>query len=506
MAKAVTKPRVLFVDDAKDYRDQFCSLYKGEYEVIGAASAEQAKENMTPAPDVVLLDLRLSGDDGGQEESLGLLKHLREEFPHVPVIMITAFADLKAAVECMRLGAADFINKADDRQEIKARIQKALEVGRKSRRLEFLEQEVATNASKRQLVGKSKAIAALREPITVAARSDLTVLILGETGTGKELVARAIHAAGNRSKEPFIALELNRLTTTTIESELFGHEKGAFTDAHERHQGYIERANRGVLFLDEIGDLCDEGQIQAKLLRFLQERRIVRVGGRQEIPVDVQIIAATNRDLQKAVREGTFRPDLYYRLKGYQISVPALRERRDDVQMLAQHFLNIYDGPANCVTGFSPEVLKYLAEYDWPGNVRELENTIKAAIAIAGNRKHPQIVMEDLPLLEEPSAPRFPRSPLAPNDIPGRSGSAMSEPLQETLDQAVARYELTMIQHALDACHWQKAKAWQTLGLHDRFALRRRVLRHFERFPILKDEQSGFSRLAQAFLAEDQNK
>lgn len=480
-------PSILLVDDSEDFRRALAGALRSSYQVSTAGSHEEARQRLVPPPDTVLLDLRLSGDDETGADALSLLRHLRGEFPQVPVIVITAYGDVGTAVECMRLGATDFIQKDGDIRVLKARIEKALEAARVSTRLLQLEAEMAI-VEPRRIVGEAAAIREVKEMIAAVARDGQTsVLIRGETGTGKELVARSIHASGPRRGAPFIGVALAALPSTTVEAELFGHESGAFTDARRRHIGLIERAHRGVLLLDEIGEL--EPAAQVKLLRFLEERVVRRLGGQSDIPVDVQILAATNADLPRLIRKGRFREELFYRLKVCEIRLPPLREVREDIPALVDHYLTLFGGNKGIHSASEP-ALRALVNFDWPGNVRELRNALESGVVKASLRRHKRVELEDLPEELRNSA-----APAERNQGAGRATPDLPIPLEE----ALARAELEQVEAALRRTKGKKAEAWKLLGLNDRFVFSRRIRRLYERFPELTEE---YPTVASAFASE----
>lgn len=462
-------PRLLLVDDSEAFRRSLGRALRREYVVETAASAEEAQALLDPPPDAVLLDLRLDEADPSDAQAKRLLGRLRADLPATPVIVITAYGNVETAVECMRLGAADFIEKTNDLTELKARIEKAMEQARVARRLRQLEEELAI-VEPRRLVGESDVMRGVKEMIAAVARDgQVTVLVTGETGTGKELVARAIHASGPRAQHPFVPVAIAALAPSVVESELFGHEAGAFTGAQGRHAGFIERAHRGVLFLDEITEL--ETAIQVKLLRVLEERVITRVGGSREIPVDVQVVAATNADLPDLVAEGRFREDLYYRLKVTEIHLPPLREHAEDIPLLVEHFLRTLGAPRG-VEEISPAATDALSRHRWPGNVRELRNVMEAAALHASLRRAPRIELADLPQELRSTNRGGARLPTrAPGPIP--------------LEEALARAELEQAELALQKTGGKKSEAYQLLGLNDRFVFTRRLKRLCERFPEL---------------------
>ena len=478
----MTKPTLLVVDDSETFRDALDRALSREFCIRIAGSSDEAKAQLSPLPDAALLDLRLRDDDVSNLEGLELLRELRREHPEMPVLMMTAYGDVATAVECMRLGAADFIQKGSDLREFRARVERALEHSRLASRVTQLEHELAI-IEPRVLIGRNNLMLEVRELVSSAAGDGrVTVLISGETGTGKELVARAIHASGPRADKPFVSVVVASLPSTMIESELFGFEKGSFTDARAAHVGFIERANRGVLLLDEVGELDPMSQV--KLLRFLEERTISRLGGKIELDIDVQVLAASNADLGSLVTEGRFREDLYYRLKVFEIPLPPLREHRDDIPFLLEQFLKKFGAAARGVVGVSGGALDVLTTYRWPGNVRELRNALESALLRAVLRKHKTIEAVDLP--KEVGRRE---APAKPPQMPERA----------TLDEAVARAELAEVEHALESVQWKKTEAWRALGLNNRFALRRRVVRIFSQFPQLAD---AYPRLARVFKSE----
>jgi nitrogen regulation protein NR(I) len=368
--------QVLIVDDEHQLRTSFERLLAAEgYEVRAASSGEAGLAAVREAlPDVVVMDVRMPGISG-----LEALAAMREIEPRLPVIIMTAYGTTDIAIEATKMGAFDYILKPFDIPELLKLIDKAVTAGR------FMRSKVAVGAeadavpADEAIVGRSPAMQDLYKAIGRVAPTDATVLIRGESGTGKELVARAVYQHSPRAGKPFLVINCVAIPETLLESELFGYEKGAFTGATGRRVGKIEQANRGTIFLDEIGDM--PLPIQAKILRLLQEHNVERLGGRQVIPVDVRILAATNRDLEEAVARGQFREDLYYRLKVVTLSLPPLRERPDDVPLLVRYFLSRHAremGQAD--PGVSAEAMARLVAQSWPGNIRELSNTLKKAL------------------------------------------------------------------------------------------------------------------------------
>jgi two-component system, NtrC family, response regulator AtoC len=373
--------RILIADDEANMRwalDK--ALSKAGYEVVTAENGPTALESIrSERPDLVLLDLKMPKMDG-----IEVLREIKAIVPDILVIMMTAHGSTPTAVEAMKLGAYDFIIKPFDIEELLLTVDKALEVGVLRRQVDYLKQEVTEQYGWEQIVGSSVPMKSVFNLVERVAPTSATVLLQGESGTGKELVAHAIYASSPRQNAPFIRLNCAALPESLMESELFGHEKGAFTGAHARKAGRFELADGGTLFLDEIGELSLG--VQAKLLRVLQERTFERVGGEKTIKVDVRIIAATNKDLFAETKEGRFREDLYYRLSVFPINLPPLRERREDIPLLVQHFLQKLSSPGE-LKRFNPEVMKQLMNYEWPGNVRELQNIVERMVIICPHRE-----------------------------------------------------------------------------------------------------------------------
>jgi DNA-binding NtrC family response regulator len=369
------KRRILIVDDEPRVRTSLKMVLEPAYEVLQAADAQEGLDLFRrEGPHLVLLDVILPGMDG-----LAVLEKLQAEDRSIPVIMLTGTKAVKTAVDAMKLGAADYISKPFEIDELRIIIAKALENQELEREVRYLRAQVVHRYGFHNLIGKSSAMQEIYSKIEQVADSRTTVMIAGESGTGKELVARALHYNSARRDRPFVALNCAALPETLIESELFGHEKGSFTDATARRVGQFELAHTGTLFLDEIGDLSPT--TQAKLLRVLQEREFTRIGGVQPIKVDVRIVAATNKSLDELVRRGTFREDLYYRINVISLYLPPLRERGEDVALLAKHFLSKRnEEDKRAAQDFSKEALELICRYPWPGNVRELQNVIEQAV------------------------------------------------------------------------------------------------------------------------------
>jgi DNA-binding NtrC family response regulator len=370
--------RILIVDDEANARTALAQLLHDEgYAVETAADGFKALPKIEGfAPDLLLTDLKMPGMDG-----IELMRKARELDPEMAIIVMTAYGAVDTAVAAMRQGAADYLTKPINVEELLIVADSVLERRRLRRETGQLRERLADRHRIQNIVGTSGPMQAVFESVLQVAPSRASVLITGESGTGKELIAAAIHEHSPRSARPFVKLHCAALAETILESELFGHERGAFTGAMARRDGRFQQADGGTLFLDEIGEISPA--IQIKLLRFLQEREFERVGGNQTIKVDVRIVAATNRDLAQRVREGRFREDLYYRLNVVTIEMPPLRARPSDIPLLATHFLRKYSSEnGKELRGFSDDALERLVRYDWPGNVRELENAVERAVVI----------------------------------------------------------------------------------------------------------------------------
>ena len=438
--------RILIVDDDPDIRVILADrLAARGHDVIEANDGQKALDlSARELPDLMLLDLDLPSIDG-----LTVLERLRQESSPPTVVVITAFATVEKAVEAMRRGAFDFLPKPFQPGLIELTVQKALE------RNELREENRALRAALpggKTLVGESPALRELTDQARKAAGSKSTVLLLGESGTGKEVLARSIHAWSPRASRPFIAVNCVALSEELLESELFGHEKGAFTGAHQQKPGKFELANHGTIFLDEVGDIA--GPLQAKLLRVLQEHEFERVGGTKPIRVDIRVIAATNRNLEEAVEAGRFREDLYYRLNVVRLRIPPLRERRGDVPQLAEHFLRKYCAETGkTIASISPQALERLHEHGWPGNVRELENAIERAVVLGGGG---EISTADLGL----GAAVDSRGP--------PTGANTIGPFHESVE----RFKKDLIRSALERAKGNQTRAAELLGLQRTYLAR----------------------------------
>ncbi len=455
---------ILIVDDEDMIRWTLKESLEAEgYRVTDFANARDfLRFFQEKGGDVVLLDIRLPDASG-----LDVLVDITRIDPYVPVVVMTAYGDVETAVSAMKRGAYDYLSKPYNLAEVNLLIRKIVQASLlKGQLTRYLEKE---ETSYSQILGENVKMKILREHIAMAAQSDrTTVLIRGESGTGKELVARQIHLQSARAGQPFIDVNAAAVTGTLLESELFGHEKGAFTDAQRQKKGVFELADKGTLFLDEIGDL--DPNLQAKLLRVLQERRFRRVGGSADIAVDVRIIAATNADLEKAMEEGRLRRDLFYRLNVFTLFLPPLRERKDDILLMARSFLDSFRKEfSKNISGFHPETVEILLNYDYPGNVRELKNLIERATLLeTTNKIRPSSLPEDM---------------RGRTSIPSLLGSVAESTVKPwhapgfNLKDYVDSVEKKIVAEVLAEVEGKKNKAASLLGL-TRFALRHQLKKH----------------------------
>jgi two-component system, NtrC family, response regulator AtoC len=389
MTSTTPKPTVLIVDDEKNTREGLGRALKSRYSVLLAASGEEALRTLREEPiDILLSDIRMPGMDG-----VTLMRRALASVPGLSVILLTAYGSIETAVEAMKNGAYDFLTKPVNLDRLDILLQRALTSRTMETENRALREQLDRKYGMESMIGDSPAMESVYETIRQVAPTRATVLITGESGTGKELAARAIHALSPRKDNPFVAVHCAALTTSLLESELFGHEKGAFTGAVQRRKGRFETADGGTLFLDEIGEI--DPTVQIKILRVLEEQSFERVGGSETVEVDVRLIAATNRDLRSMVEEGTFREDLYYRLNVVPLVMPPLRERREDIALLVQHYIvQSAEQNARPVEGITAEALEALQRHDWPGNVRELRNTVEHMVVLSrGNR----LTLRDVP-------------------------------------------------------------------------------------------------------------
>lgn len=381
---------LLLVDDDPVTLDLLKEVLSKEgYRVSTALSGEEAISlGMDHLFDLVITDVRM-----GEKDGMEVLRTFKKTSPETSIIVITAFGSLDSAIEAIREGAFDYISKPFKLEEIKLTVRRALEQRRILEENKFYRQELLDKYQMKNVIGRTPQMLQVYKTIAKVADSKSTILLYGERGTGKELIARSIHYNSNRRTRPFVPVDCASLVETLMESELFGHVRGAFTGAHVSKRGLFEEADGGTLFLDEVGNLSLS--VQAKLLRFLQEHEIKRVGGMESIKVDVRVIAATNQPLEPLIQKGQFREDLFDRLNVVSITLPPLRERKEDIPLIASHFLRKFsqENQKN-ITHISPEALELLTRYSWPGNVRELEHTIERAVILS---VHPIILPEDLP-------------------------------------------------------------------------------------------------------------
>lgn len=436
----MTNPaHILVVDDEAETRALLQEIMEKEgYVVRTAETGQAALETLEEyQADLVLSDIQMPGMDG-----IGLLGEVRAQYPDTQVILLTAYGSMNTAVEGIKAGAFDYVSKPFVLDEIRLLSKRALEHKQVLQENRTLKEQVQSAFGLDRIQGKSSAMVAVYKLVARVAPTDSTVLIHGESGTGKELIARALHNNSRRSTGPFVAVDCGTLTETLLESELFGHEKGAFTGAITQKKGLLELANGGTCFLDEIGDISPT--LQSKLLRVLQEREIRRVGGSEPIKVDARVVAATNKDLKKLVAAKQFREDLFYRLNVVTITLPSLRERSEDIPILAKFFLQKYGSTdSKRVTEISPKAMALMAQYDWPGNVRELEHTIERAIVLT---PHTSIVPEDLPAA-----------------IASRTDPAV---VRDTGWQTLDQLERDHILKVLDAHKGDEGQAAEILGIH----------------------------------------
>jgi two-component system, NtrC family, response regulator HydG len=456
--------KVLIVDDEREMLANCVRILRRcGYECITADTSEQALALVyTAEPDVVLVDLRMPEKSG-----IDIVKAVKARRPDIEVVLMTAYATIETAVDAIKQGAFDYLPKPFTANQLQAVIQRTLRQKQIAVDVLRLKGELAARSEAGDMVGKSEAMVMLREHIRKIAATEATVLITGESGTGKELVARSLHHFSRRSTLPFVPVDCAALPETLLESELFGHEKGAFTGASLSRLGLFELAHTGTLFLDEVAEL--PLPLQAKLLRILEARQLRRLGGRQLISVDVRLIAATNRDLAKALQTGRFREDLFYRLNVIPIHVPPLRERYGDIALLAMHFLlNTAPGTPSQPRGFAPEAMELLEHYGWPGNVRELKNSVERARALVN---HDYIQPADLPtVVRQPSSEAIDRS------MPSHSFKAAKQ-------EIVTEFEERSLRELMELSGWNIAQAARTSGVH-----RKTIERKLKRYNLRRDD------------------
>ncbi|WP_319763362.1 sigma-54 dependent transcriptional regulator [Maridesulfovibrio sp.] len=436
---------ILILDDEQNYLLILEAMLSDEgYTITALSDPETGLAYLDESEvDMIITDMKmpkLTGQD--------VLEHVKKNFPHIPVIIMTAFGSIESAVEAMKIGAFDYITKPFANEELLLSVTKAAQFAKAQQENKQLREQIKDRYSPSNIIGRSKPMMQVFDMISKAAPGNSTVLVTGESGTGKELVAQAIHQASPRCDKPFVSVNCMAFNTGVLESELFGHEKGSFTGAVARKRGRFEAADHGTLFLDEIGEISHD--MQVKLLRALQERTIERVGGGESIKVDIRIVAATNKNLKEAVEKGEFREDLYYRLNVVSIEMPPLRERREDIPFLVDHFLATYSAENNKkFEGFSPSAMDYMTAYEWPGNVRQLQNVVERCVVLTSGTV---IDTVDLPAEIKDEEAQFKS---AVDLLPPKLN------LADTLD----KIEATLVRRALVASNFVKVDAAEMLGI-----------------------------------------
>ncbi|NOR53512.1 MAG: response regulator [Candidatus Aminicenantes bacterium] len=441
------KFKILIIDDEQSIRDIFSLLLEEKGYLV--ETAETGRDGLSQArkflPDVILLDMNLPDTTG-----IEVLSKIKKSLPQTEVIIITAFGTIKNAIEATKMGAYDYLEKPVDNDELLLLISRALEVKRLLREVEELKSELSERYRFSNIIGTSSKMNSIFQMMEKIARVDGTVLITGESGTGKELVARAIHFNSPRKDGPFVVVNCGAIPRDLIESEFFGHTKGAFTDAKAEKTGKFELANKGTIFLDEVGELSPEAQV--KLLRALGEKEIVKIGGTKTIPIDVRIIAATNQDLEEREKKGDFREDLYWRLAVLSLHLPPLREKKEDIPLLCEHLIQKYNQELNSeIKDITDQALEYMLHYSWPGNIRELENVIYEAM-----------VLSDSFSVEEKNLPmRLKGSEAEKEGVLFESDRSLNEEIHSITE----KIEKKLIKKALREAGGNKTKAAQKLGI-----------------------------------------
>jgi DNA-binding NtrC family response regulator len=439
---------ILIVDDEPAARYGLRRALEAKYRIAEADSAEAAREALPrEKPDIILLDVILPGEDG-----LAFLRWLQEQGSELPVLMVSALDTAKTAVEALRLGAADYLVKGFELDELRQRVANLLKLSSLERENAGLRRQLATEGQFGPMIGRTAGMRRSFEIADRVAATDSTVLILGESGTGKDLMAQEIHNRSARAGKPFVAVNCAALPETLIESELFGYERGAFTGAAQQKKGKFELASGGTLFLDEIGDM--NPVTQAKVLRALENRTIERLGGTQSIPVDVRVISATHCDLPAEIRAGKFREDLFYRLRVVSIELPALRAHKEDIPVLAEAFLQLHGARLGRTAGLSREAMAALSRYDWPGNVRELKNALERSLVLCSG---PEMDVADLP------------GEIARGEtlVSKRDSNGNDAGLSETdFREAKRKFEIAYLTRQLTERRWNVSRTAAAIGLH----------------------------------------
>ena len=439
---------ILIVDDEPAARYGLRRALESKYRIAEADSAETAREALTrEQPDLLLLDVVMPGQSG-----IAFLQWMREQGSDVPVLMVSALDNAKTAVEALQLGAADYLVKGFELEELRQRVANLLKLATLEKENDTLRRRLTTEGQFGQMIGRAADMRRAFEMGDRVAPTDSTVLILGESGTGKDLMAQEIHARSPRTAKAFVAVNCAALPETLIESELFGYERGAFTGAAQQKKGKFELANGGTLFLDEIGDM--NPVTQAKVLRALENRVIERLGGTQSIPVDVRVISATHRNLPVEIRAGKFREDLYYRLRVVTIELPALREHKEDISVLADSFLQMHESRLGRTARLSREALAAIERYDWPGNARELKNALERSLVLCHGD---EIGLTDLP--EEVAAGEALVGRANENDADVGLG-------EKDFREAKHKFEVAYLTKQLTSHRWNVSKTAATIGLH----------------------------------------
>ncbi len=448
--------RILVVDDEDELRRILSNYLKSKgYEVICASDGDEALDRVIEEdPDIVILDIKMHRMDG-----MTMLNRLRGFNNNIAVIILTAHRSESTAMEAIRLGAYDYISKPFQLERIDVTIRNALRLHKLEDEVTYLKDELQEKFRFKNIVGTSPKMQAFYKLLERVVTTDVTVLIRGATGTGKELIAQAIHYNSRRKDKPFLSVDCASLPETLVESELFGYEKGAFTGANTQKLGKLEIANGGTLFLDEIGNLPVD--VQVKLLRVLENREIERLGGNRPVKIDVRLITATNEDLEKAVKEGRFREDLYYRLNVFFMELPGLKERRSDIPLLANHFLQFFKKTHEKeIKGVSSKAMKLLLQYEWPGNVRELRNVIERAVLLTDDVIKPEHLPPAMQKIEKAS--RHNRDEMTLNmDVRLPAGTHLKT-ITHKVSEAVER---NLILRTLKSTNWNRFKSAQLLGV-----------------------------------------